>query len=129
MRPRFHVWWVFGVVYNYISSYMVFMDQTEEFARSLSALGHDARLRIFRVLVKAGHDGLTVGEIAAHLGLPASTQAHHLKMLVDADLVTQTRQGRAIINTVDFTKMTSVLTFLSEECCQGFDANAADTAA
>jgi len=105
------------------------MDCTDDIARALSALGHDARLRIFRVLVKAGHDGLTVGEIAAHLGLPASTQAHHLKMLVDADLVTQTRQGRAIINTVDFDKMNGVLAFLSEECCHGFDANATDTAA
>lgn len=105
------------------------MDQTEDIARALSALGHEARLRIFRVLVKAGHNGLTVGEIAAHLGLPASTQAHHLKMLVDANLVAQTRQGRAIINTVDFDKMNGVLAFLSEECCQGFDATASDTAA
>lgn len=105
------------------------MNQTQNIARALAALGHDARLSIFRVLVKAGHDGLTVGEIAAHLGLPASTQAHHLKMLVDADLVTQTRQGRAVINTVDFDKMNSVLAFLSDECCQGFDADAPDTAA
>ncbi|SHH54880.1 ArsR/SmtB family transcription factor [Marivita hallyeonensis] len=105
------------------------MDKTEDTARALAALGHEARLRIFRVLVKAGHDGLTVGEIAAHLGLPASTQAHHLKMLVDAHLVTQKRQGRAVINTVDFDKMTGVVGFLSEECCQGFVGEAPDTAA
>jgi len=105
------------------------MDQTQYIARALAALGHDARLRIFRVLVKAGHQGLTVGEIAALLGLPASTQAHHLKMLVDAELVVQTKQGRAVINTVDFDKMNGVLGFLSEECCTGFDADAPDVAA
>jgi DNA-binding transcriptional ArsR family regulator len=78
------------------------MNQTQHMARALAALGHDARLQIFRVLVKAGRDGLTVGQIAGHLGLPASTQAHHLKMLVDAGMVLQARQGREVINTVDF---------------------------
>ena len=105
------------------------MNRTQNTARALAALGHEARLRIFRVLVKAGHDGLTVGEIAGHLNLPASTQAHHLKMLVEADLVKQARQGRAVINTVDFEKMNAVLGFLSEECCQGFAADAPNTAA
>lgn len=105
------------------------MDLTNDIARALAALGHEARLRIFRVLVKAGHQGLTVGEIATHLGLPASTQAHHLKMLVDAGLVLQAKQGRAVINTVDFDKMNGVLGFLSEECCTGFAANAPDSAA
>jgi DNA-binding transcriptional ArsR family regulator len=92
-------------------------------------LGHEARLQIFRVLIKAGHSGLTVSQIAEHLGLPASTQAHHLKMLVDAGLVTQTRQGREVINTVDFDRMNHLIGFLSEECCTGFAANADTTAA
>lgn len=105
------------------------MDQTQNIARALAALGHEARLRIFRVLVKAGHDGLTVGDIASHLGLPASTQAHHLRMLVEAGLIVQSKQGRVVINTVDFDKMNGVLGFLSEECCTGFTANRSNTAA
>ncbi len=105
------------------------MDRTQDIARALAALGHEARLRIFRVLVKAGHDGLTVGDIASHLGLPASTQAHHLRMLVEAGLIVQSKQGRAVINTVDFDKMNGVLGFLSEECCTGFAANTSNTAA
>lgn len=105
------------------------MNKTQIIARSLSALGHDARLQIFRVLVRAGHSGLTVSQIADHLGLPASTQAHHLKMLVEAGLVTQTRNGREVINTVDYDKMNSVIGFLSDECCIGFDAAEDDTAA
>lgn len=105
------------------------MNQTQHIARSLAALGHEARLQIFRVLVKAGHGGMTVGQIADHLGLPASTQAHHLKTLVEAGLVSQTRQGREVINTVDFDKMNAVIGFLSDECCTGFDTLGADTAA
>lgn len=105
------------------------MNRTQDIARALAALGHEARLRIFRVLVKAGHDGLTVGDIASHLGLPASTQAHHLKMLVEAGLIVQSKQGRAVINTVDFDKMNGVLGFLSEECCTGFATNTSNTAA
>lgn len=105
------------------------MNKTQIIARSLSALGHDARLQIFRVLVRAGHSGLTVSQIADHLGLPASTQAHHLKMLVEAGLVTQTRNGREVINTVDYDKMNAVIGFLSDECCIGFDAAEDDTAA
>lgn len=105
------------------------MNQTQTFARALASLGHEARLQIFRVLVRAGRDGLTVGQIAGHLGLPASTQAHHLRMLVEAGLVLQTRQGREVINTVDFDKMNAVLGFLSDQCCAGFDTASGDTAA
>jgi hypothetical protein len=50
-------------------------------------------------------------------------------MLVDAGLVTQTRQGREVINTVDFDRMNHLIGFLSEECCTGFAANADTTAA
>lgn len=88
-------------------------------ARSLAALGHDARLDIFRLLVKAGHDGLTVGQIRDALGLAASTLAHHLRTLVEAQLVVQEKQGRDVISRVDFVQMNRVLDFLSAECCTG----------
>ncbi|WP_162631189.1 ArsR/SmtB family transcription factor, partial [Meridianimarinicoccus zhengii] len=65
------------------------MTPTSPHARALAALGHDARLSIFRLLVKAGDDGLRVGDIGAHLGLAPSTLAHHLSALVEAGLVLQ----------------------------------------
>ncbi|HEX9859051.1 MAG TPA: helix-turn-helix domain-containing protein, partial [Paracoccaceae bacterium] len=67
------------------------MTQSTPESRALAALGHDARLAIFRLLVKAGPDGLIVGEIGAHLGLAPSTLAHHLAGLVAAGLVAQER--------------------------------------
>ncbi|MFQ5956054.1 MAG: ArsR/SmtB family transcription factor [Kiloniellales bacterium] len=88
-------------------------------ASALGALGHEARLRIFRLLVRAGDDGLNIGEIGRLVGLPASTLAHHLSALVQVGLVTQERQGRQVINRADFNVMNSVLAFVAEECCKG----------
>ena len=88
-------------------------------ASALGALGHEARLRIFRLLVRAGEDGLNIGDIGRLVGLPASTLAHHLSALVQAGLVTQERQGRQVINSVDFNVITNVLGFVADECCKG----------
>tara|TARA_R110001606_G_scaffold140897_1_gene279990 strand:+ start:213 stop:527 length:315 start_codon:yes stop_codon:yes gene_type:complete len=94
------------------------IDETSA-ARSLSALGHEARLRVFRLLVRAGSDGMNVGEIGKHVALPASTLAHHLSTLVQAGLVVQERQGREIINRADYTATTALVSFLTDECCIG----------
>lgn len=88
-------------------------------ARALAALGHKARLAIFRLLVRAGHDGLNVGDIAAHMGLPQSTLTHHLRTLVTAGLVRQERQGREVICHADYEAMRGILGFLTDECCAG----------
>lgn len=95
------------------------MTTTSPHARALAALGHDARLSIFRLLVRAGEEGLRVGDIGAHLGLAPSTLAHHLSALVDAGLVRQERQGREVLNRVDYPAMRRLLAFLTEECCAG----------
>ena len=98
-------------------------------ARSLAALGHEARLEVFRLLVKAGNEGLTVGQIGDHVGLAASTLAHHLRMLVDAKLVVQEKQGREVLNRVDFDAMRNTLNFLTSECCTGVALSPATTPA
>ena len=95
------------------------MTENKTVARALAALGHEARLDIFRLLVKAGHEGMTVGHISQHLGLAASTLAHHLRMLVDAGLVAQSKQGREVVNTVNFDEMNHIITFLTDQCCTG----------
>jgi DNA-binding transcriptional ArsR family regulator len=91
-------------------------------ARVLSALGHPARLTLFRLLVRAGPDGLLVGEIAAHLDMPLSTLAHHLRCLKDAGLVSQTRHGRETRTTAETDAVRGVLDFVMSECCMGVDA-------
>ena len=92
---------------------------TSESARAFAALGHEARLDVFRLLVRAGHEELSVGDIAAHTGQPLSTLAHHLRMLVQAGLVVQRREGRTVLNRADFDATRQVAAFLTEECCTG----------
>jgi DNA-binding transcriptional ArsR family regulator len=105
------------------------MTLTSPNARALAALGHDARLSIFRLLVKAGDEGLRVSDIGEHLAMAPSTLAHHLSALVDAGLVLQDRQGREVFNRVDFPAMRRVLGFLTSECCTGVVARPSEDAA
>ncbi|RDC68531.1 ArsR family transcriptional regulator [Rhodovulum sp. 12E13] len=95
------------------------MTTTSSESRALAALGHDARLAIFRLLVKAGDEGLRVGDIGEHLGLAPSTLAHHLSTLTAAGLVVQERRGREVVNRVDYPAMHRLVGFLTSECCAG----------
>jgi DNA-binding transcriptional ArsR family regulator len=94
-------------------------EESRIIAERLAALGHEVRLQLFRLLVRAGAPGLSVGEIGDHMKMPASTLAHHLASLVQAGLVFQERQGRKIINRVDFAAMRGMMDFLTEQCCTG----------
>ena len=69
----------------------------EEAARQLEALGNPTRLRLYRVLVRAGHGGLPVNQVQERLGIPASTLSHHLQRLVQNGLVSQERQATTLI--------------------------------
>lgn len=88
-------------------------------ARALSALGHDARLSIYRLLVKSGENGLRVSDIGTHLEYAASTLAHHLSSLVDAGLVMQEKRGREVFNRADYKAMHQLVDFLTSDCCVG----------
>ena len=95
------------------------MTDAPSIARALAALGHEARLDVYRLLVRAGDEGLNVGGIAAHTGLPLSTLAHHLRALVGAGLMIQERRGREVVNRADFGAMRRTVGFLTDECCVG----------
>ena len=88
-------------------------------AQALAALGHEARLSVYRLLVRAGNSGLTVGQIIEELEIPASTLAHHLRTLVQAGLVVQEKHGREVLNRPDFDAMGHITAYLQEECCSG----------
>ncbi len=90
----------------------------EEAAQGFAAVGSEPRLEVLLSLVRAGHDGLTVGEIQNRMEIPASTLAHHLRFLAAAGVVTQEKQGRAIINRAAYDRLQSLADFLLCECCQ-----------
>lgn len=91
----------------------------ETAARILAELGNRTRLEVLRLLVRAGPAGLTVGEVQAHLDLPASTLAFHLRGLVQSGLVTQERQGRLVLCRPCVAVLDEVMAFLRAECCLG----------
>jgi DNA-binding transcriptional ArsR family regulator len=72
---------------------------------------------VLLALVRAGHDGLTVGDILERVGLPASTLAHHLKFLAAGGLIEQERHGRAVINRAAYERIEELAAFLLRECC------------
>ena len=85
----------------------------------LAALGNVTRLRLFRLLVQAGEEGLNVSDLQRLLGQPASTLAHHLAKLTQADLVIQQRQGREVICTANYERMNGLVAYLTDQCCCG----------
>jgi ArsR family transcriptional regulator, arsenate/arsenite/antimonite-responsive transcriptional repressor len=90
-------------------------------AKRLAALGHEHRLELYRLLVRSGAQGLTVGEIQSLLRRPASTVAFHLRELVSAGLVVQHKEGRSVRCTLDFNAIDQVLQFIKQDCCRGIE--------
>lgn len=86
---------------------------------ALGALAHETRLSVFRLLVKAGPEGMIAGAIAEHQGVPPSTMSHHLATLERAGLVQSERESRLIHYRVDYDGMRRLLSFLMQDCCQG----------
>jgi ArsR family transcriptional regulator, arsenate/arsenite/antimonite-responsive transcriptional repressor len=85
----------------------------------LAALAHEQRLRIFRILVKQGPNGMPAGEIAEAIGASPTAASFHLKELDRAGLLHPTRDGRYIRYAVHIDGMRQLLEFLTEDCCQG----------
>ena len=86
---------------------------------ALSALAHEGRLAIFRCLVNAGPEGLAAGALARRVGMAPNTLSASLTILSHAGLAQSRRQGRSIIYRAAFGRMTELLGFLLQDCCEG----------
>ncbi|MGR3637568.1 MAG: ArsR/SmtB family transcription factor [Shimia sp.] len=87
-------------------------------ASTFAALGSEQRLSVLRSLVRAGNSGLSIGELGQRSGVTGSTLTHHMKILAQAGLVTQKKQGRSIIcAAVAFDAVHDLSNFLLKECC------------
>ncbi len=85
----------------------------------LSALAQEHRLAIFRLLTRAGPDGLAAGDIARSLKLVPATLSSHLAILSGAGLIASRREGRSIIYRADMEGMSELMVYLVEDCCEG----------
>ena len=87
-------------------------------AEQLSALGHPVRLTILRFVVQAGAAGAAAGDIQSRVDLPASTLSHHLKRLVDANLLNSRSEGTFHYYTADYVSLRTLTDYLWEDCCK-----------
>ena len=88
---------------------------------ALSALAQEHRLKLFRLLVQAGEQGMAAGAIAERLGVPNSSLSFHLAQLHRAGLVKQERQHRSLIYSANYAAMNDLVAYLLENCCAGAD--------
>lgn len=93
--------------------------ETTTATSALSALAHAGRLEVFRLLVRAGPDGMAAGEIARATGSLPNTLSANLNVLAGAGLVSSHRDGRSVIYAAGYERMRELLAFLMEDCCAG----------
>jgi len=91
----------------------------ETAVKRLSAIAQEGRLDVFRLLVKAGPEGMAAGDIARKLSVAANTMSAQLLLLSNAELIRARREGRSIIYSVNYEAMRDLLVFLTEDCCGG----------
>ena len=90
---------------------------------ALKALAHAHRLELYRLLVQAGQDGLTVGALQSATDHAGATLTNHLNALRRAGLVNDRRDGRSIWCRADYAHMNALLAYLTENCCSGASCN------
>jgi DNA-binding transcriptional ArsR family regulator len=93
--------------------------EQDQIVDALSALAHDTRLKVFRLLVQAGPEGLAAGAIGETLELAPATLSFHLAHLARAGLARGRQDGRFVIYSADFAAMSALVGFLTENCCGG----------
>ena len=93
--------------------------ETQQAIAALAAIAQESRLAIFRLLVQVGPAGMIASKISEQLGIAPSSLSFHMKELAHADLVSVKQDGRYMIYSANFTNMSALIGFLSENCCGG----------
>lgn len=94
------------------------MDERQALS-AFAALSQDTRLRVVRLLVRAGPEGMAAGAVAGAAGVSASNVSFHLKELTQAGLATARRDARSIFYAADYGVLAGLIEFLMRDCCQG----------
>ena len=101
--------------------------KTPRVVDALSALAHEHRLAIYRLLVQRGPEGLPAGTIGERVGLVPSSLTFHLQNLQRAGLIAQRRESRQLFYSVDFAVMNGLVGYLTENCCGNNGATCSPT--
>ena len=90
------------------------------------SLASGVRLDIYRLLVKAGPQGLVAGEIGSALEVPPTNLSFHLKTLTHAQLVSVVQEGRYQRYRANLVLMQELIVYLTAECCAGHPEQCAE---
>lgn len=93
--------------------------EAHDAVKSLAALAQPVRLQVFRALVVAGPEGMTPGALIGAIAVPGTSLSFHLKELLHSGMVTQERNGRHLIYRAAFGRMSALIGYLTENCCEG----------
>lgn len=85
---------------------------------AFDALSQETRLRVFRLLVEYGPDGVPAGKLSETLRIPHNTLSFHLKHMSNANLIVSRRESRSIIYSANFELFTDLIRFMIEDCCR-----------
>ena len=92
-------------------------------ASAFAALGSEQRLSVLRALVRAGAGGLPMGTLGERTGVTGATLSHHVRVLAQAGLVAQRRDGRRIVCSVDHAAVRDLSDWLLAECCADMEGH------
>lgn len=87
--------------------------------KAFTALSQLTRLDVFRLLVKAGDEGMLAGQVSDALDVRQNTMSANLSILAQSGLIRNEREGRNIRYFADMEGMRGLLAFLMEDCCGG----------
>ena len=93
--------------------------ETKTVTTIFETLTSEARLAIFRLLVKYAPGGLVAGEIARLLDIPKTNLSFHLKTIVHSGLASMEREGRNTRYRANIPLMLETIAYLTAECCSG----------
>jgi ArsR family transcriptional regulator len=86
---------------------------------AFAALAQESRLRIVRLLVATGPEGLPAGAVADRVGATPSNMSFHLKELERAGLIQSRKSARQIIYSATYASLSGLIEFLMRDCCGG----------
>ncbi|SNY90321.1 transcriptional regulator, ArsR family [Cohaesibacter sp. ES.047] len=93
--------------------------ETNDAANIFASLSQPTRLDVFRLLIKAGPEGMSSGDLGEHLGVKPNTMSVNLKQLLHSGLVRNQRHGRQIYYYADMNAVGGLLSYLLQDCCGG----------
>jgi len=93
------------------------MSDINKIAKGFSAIGSEQRLVVYLTLVQNSPNGLSIKEIQGILDMKPSTLAHHIKFLVDANLITQEKKGKEVLNYANVDELKGLCDSIINQCC------------